>query len=153
MYIVAYIFAAICGIACVVSFAQSDIISAISALVISLTWLMVATILNNQNKILAALGARQTSGSSSFAPRTPGMEYAKQFAVELINRHLTEKHPELPNGEIRVRKVEPYIQGGFCVTAQVYQKGVRMADYEAILRYNGAVDNVAAWSCKILGRD
>lgn len=153
MYIVAYVFAAICGIACVVSLAQSDILSTISALVVSLTWLMVATILNNQNKILEALGARQSHGSSSVVPLTPGMEYAKQFAVELINRHLTEKHPELPNGEIRLRKIGQYTSDGCCATVQIYQNDVRMADYEVILRCNGAVDNVAAWSCKILGRD
>lgn len=153
MYIVAYVFAAICGIACVVSLAQGDILSTISALVISLTWLMVATILNNQNKILEALGAKRSTSKGTFVPRTPDMEYAKQFAAQLLNRHLNEKHPELPNGEIRVRKAEPYIDGGICVTTQIYQNDVRMADYQVVLKCRGERSELDNWSCKILGRD
>ena len=153
MYIIAYIFAAICGIACVVSLAQGDILSTVTSLTVGITWLMVATILNNQNKILAALGARQSTGSSSVKASTPDMEYAKQFAAQLLNRHLNEKHPELPNGEIRVRKAEPYIDGGICVTTQIYQNDVRMADYQVVLKCRGERSDVANWSCKILGRD
>ena len=124
---------------------QGNIVAASFLIADGFVWIILGRLLDGQAKIIAKL--------EDSASAVPEITYAKQFAPQLITRHLAQNHPTLPREKMHIDRVEPYIDGGILAVARIQNGTAHVATYNCILTYKGEPSVGTNWKVKIVGKD
>lgn len=124
---------------------KGNIVAASFLIADGFVWIILGRLLDGQAKIIAKL--------DDSASAVPEIAYAKQFAPQLITRHLEQHHPELPREKMHIDRVEPYIDGGILAVARIQKGTAHVATYNCILTFEGAPSAGNNWRVKIIGKD